>query len=1178
MRNITEEARRVMNTRRDFVNYAHVTLSDGTELNLTPSDFRISGNNFTDDWCEGESFQLGSAIGKTATLLLDNTDGRTEEIANGVSKVYVHGKFSEYDFYMAYFELYIHLPKSTHYDGELVDTVIPIGTFTVTTPTANSATIELVGVDNMYKFDKDFNECDLDFTSHPTLRNILDKCCNDCGVAIGYTTFSNQNLTVSEKPQNTTYRQVVSWIAQIAGCNATINITGALTLKWYDMSAFASNLDGGIFDAGEPIYETGDDADGGSFDPWDTGDIVEGGDFTTPLGYHNLKSVNGTTISTDDIHFTGVLVSHNNISEHYPSTTGWDYYVMSVTENPFVAGNESTIAQFLYGRVSGLNFRPFTTTSIQDPTIEAGDCAIVYDVKGNNYRTIITNVKFSTGSMTELSCNAEPPANQSSRYTNQASYQAAKAAIKVEREMTEFNQQVAHFNEIANAALGYYKTYQPDPVTGALLTYLHNNPTLEASQYIIKITASGMFISDDGGVSYNNGLDTTTATLLMNLVYVHGLTADWIRTGELFVGGLNNIDGIIRVTNRTTIETKTIDSSASLLSFTVGPSQISQVSASYRIYYTISNIESGKTRDIRCYIQKRDKWDGSTYTYKTIVDSYLIDTNSGEFPIKFDIDVTDANKYYMIFFTRPNTSYAGFTVTDYRDRINTTVDRNGIETSAITAKAGYIGNGSSGWTIGSTDIHNTCTSISDDLSSHDSELGPGTGQKISIQGTYVGTNGIRNQYNWYDSSTSSINRRYIRLYQGTLSANNVSLTGTIYAKWGYIGAGGTTDGWTIGTYAIYNTCMGINDDLSSHDSELGPSKTYIYGTYLGIAGIRNQYNFYYSGTIYRRFTKINQGEVTTNRLIAEGGTIGSSTTTSERWNIGSKSIWNGCAGVESTAIGTYVGTDGIRNQGADSKYIQLYQGKLTANSVEVNGGTLAGLTVELAEKGLSFNGTISTPYQGTYHNVSHYFKISAYGGITAGRQMDSSNGDVRSGGSGWIRLDWVQGYGMLKVDFGPAANAYRGIIVTNAGNNKYYDAGSSYIQIMSGSIWNNTNGKEAAWTTSDRRLKKNIKDLTIEEAKNLISIARPRSFELIREAGVRYGFIAQELREVLDDDSGIEFTSEETGYHLVNYDDFIAPLCMIVKDQQEQIDRQQEEINDLKTRLERLESIVNTMQ
>jgi len=80
MRNITEEARQVMNTRRNFVNYAHVTLYNGVELELTPSDFRISGNNFTDDWNEGESFQLGSAIGKTATLLLDNTDNRVEDI------------------------------------------------------------------------------------------------------------------------------------------------------------------------------------------------------------------------------------------------------------------------------------------------------------------------------------------------------------------------------------------------------------------------------------------------------------------------------------------------------------------------------------------------------------------------------------------------------------------------------------------------------------------------------------------------------------------------------------------------------------------------------------------------------------------------------------------------------------------------------------------------------------------------------------------------------------------------------------------------------------------------------------------------------------------------------------------------------------------------------------------
>ena len=233
MRSIENETRLTMNTRRNFVNYATMTLSDGTVLNLTPSDFRISGQSFTDDWSDGEAFQVGTAIGKTATLLLDNTDGREEEIGSS-TVVYPHGKFSDYDFYMAYFTLYVCLPDAYHYGGELRDQMIRIGRFTVTTPVANSATIEITGVDDMYMFDTSFDECTLDFstTPAPSLYTILYRCCQDCGVAVGFSAdFPNSTLTVSEKPEGVTYRQVVSYVAQMAGCNAVISETGALTLN-----------------------------------------------------------------------------------------------------------------------------------------------------------------------------------------------------------------------------------------------------------------------------------------------------------------------------------------------------------------------------------------------------------------------------------------------------------------------------------------------------------------------------------------------------------------------------------------------------------------------------------------------------------------------------------------------------------------------------------------------------------------------------------------------------------------------------------------------------------------------------------------------------------------------------------------------------------------------------------
>lgn len=99
------------------------------------------------------------------------------------------------------------------------------------------------------------------------------------------------------------------------------------------------------------------------------------------------------------------------------------------------------------------------------------------------------------------------------------------------------------------------------------------------------------------------------------------------------------------------------------------------------------------------------------------------------------------------------------------------------------------------------------------------------------------------------------------------------------------------------------------------------------------------------------------------------------------------------------------------------------------------------------------------------------------------------------------------------------------------------------------------------WSGSDERLKKNIEDLTLDEAKELIYKAKARKFDFKAKEGKRYGFIAQELRKVLNGDSAIEYISELGDTKNIHYSDFIAPLCMIVKDLQEQINTLKGESN-----------------
>lgn len=92
----------------------------------------------------------------------------------------------------------------------------------------------------------------------------------------------------------------------------------------------------------------------------------------------------------------------------------------------------------------------------------------------------------------------------------------------------------------------------------------------------------------------------------------------------------------------------------------------------------------------------------------------------------------------------------------------------------------------------------------------------------------------------------------------------------------------------------------------------------------------------------------NAGEMT-----AKSGYIGNG---SSGWHIGTQSIYNGCGGVDTDAAGTYVGTNGIRNQsgtGSNKKYVQIKNGGINANSGEIGGFNIGDDSLQVGDAKLS---------------------------------------------------------------------------------------------------------------------------------------------------------------------------------------------------------------------------------
>lgn len=269
MIHISNAYKKAIYGRSDWYPSARVTFLDGTVLNLGRSEFLISGNNIVDG-AGTQSLPLGNVVSRKITVKLYNADDR----------------YRVHSFLGAKITLY----KSISTD--IGDLTIKSGTYTVIDPESYGDTVSFSAYDDAYKLDRDY-------TTHLTyplsLKDILKDSCRTCGVQMDVTSFSDDNIMVKEKPTNTTHRQVIGWIAMIAGGNAWMNADNHLQISQYDMSLFdnIADTDGGWFDDPRQNY------DGGQFE---TDMISE--------KYSTYAEMSGGTFSED-------------ISEYYYDDLDW---------------------------------------------------------------------------------------------------------------------------------------------------------------------------------------------------------------------------------------------------------------------------------------------------------------------------------------------------------------------------------------------------------------------------------------------------------------------------------------------------------------------------------------------------------------------------------------------------------------------------------------------------------------------------------------------------------------------------------------------------------------------------------------------------------------------------------------------------------------------------------------
>lgn len=525
MRNVTTAFRRTLtDINRKWLPYVDITLLDGTVLpQFTDATLWTSGLSFEDVVSEDEKFTaLGAAIMGAATVVIDNTGE----------------KWNDYDFNDA--DVTIRLGLEVNGAPE----VLRIGQYTVAEAKYNGATVTLTLQDYMHQFDRAY---DTALVYPATLGVILRDACTNCGVLYDNSLleFTNNDYVVAEKPDgsNTTYRDVVAWVAQLAGCFAKFNATGKLEFKWFGddiLTAAQQGYDGGEFDPANP-YATGDNANGGSFNPWNIGAELDGGALTDNGNCHYIGSLFSETIALDNTVITGVSVSAereaDNGRETVTATSGTTGYVIGIEGNKLLSADDvQTFATYLGTRVIGLTFRKSRVTHLSDPSIEAGDVALLYDHKSREYPILITRTRFTTGGRQETVCGSETPARNRAKQFSQETKNYVDLRRQLKKAQTAWNLAEASLRQQLQTASGLYKTEVEEPVgSGAYKTYYHDKAELEDSNIVMLFTDYGFTLTSD----YQNGQNATwygigaDGTGILDVLNTHGVNADWINVGVI---------------------------------------------------------------------------------------------------------------------------------------------------------------------------------------------------------------------------------------------------------------------------------------------------------------------------------------------------------------------------------------------------------------------------------------------------------------------------------------------------------------------------------------------------------------------------------------------------------------------------------------------------------------------
>ena len=169
-------------------------------------------------------------------------------------------------------------------------------------------------------------------------------------------------------------------------------------------------------------------------------------------------------------------------------------FVISIENNELMDEHLAELVSIqLSKQLIGMRFRKASTYHMNDPTIESGDVALLWDRKNRSYPIIITHTTFKIGGQQLSICGSETAVSNSAVRQTETSRIYNSMSNTVQLGVNSINSKLDSFP-------GLYYTID----NGAY--FIHNRTSIKKSSIVWRMTPKTITVSQDGGSTWTDGL------------------------------------------------------------------------------------------------------------------------------------------------------------------------------------------------------------------------------------------------------------------------------------------------------------------------------------------------------------------------------------------------------------------------------------------------------------------------------------------------------------------------------------------------------------------------------------------------------------------------------------------------------------------------------------------------